>query len=289
MGYAYPTEAHFARAVTPREYEELHTHTPDGLIGHPSLDPLVYADSTIMGVRVRPDRGGMIRGLRWTSEAGDTLTLDQNTTPGSTRIDLIVLRMTRNPWDAQLAVIKGVPSASPTAPTPTYGTNTATGVYEIPVAAVTVPYNASPSATVGPGQVEPRGWYVGDDGQLLCTKETRRFVPHVPGRRVTETDTGVQWTSNGSRWCSDQTGRVTVSFSARTSYTRDITFPSPYDQPPHVAVNIGSGDGSIARWGARAINISPTKFTLFVFGPGFGDTASVAWSSVPVSWHASHK
>ncbi|MGA3524176.1 hypothetical protein [Melissospora conviva] len=200
MGYAYPTTAHNDRAVTPREYEELvHPYTPDGLIGHPSDEPLVYADSTIMGVQVRAGRSALIRGLRWVSETGDTVPLDRNTTSGSTRIDLIVLRMTRNPWNAGLAVIKGVPSPSPLVPSPTFGENTSTGVWELPVAEVTVPYNASTAATVGPGQVVNRAWYVGGNGQLLCTSETRPVAP-TEGTVVFETDTDLLRVWRGSAW-----------------------------------------------------------------------------------------
>ncbi|MFI2663286.1 hypothetical protein [Micromonospora carbonacea] len=196
-GYAYPTTAHNSRAVTPREYEDLmHPMAPDGLIGSPALTPLVYADSTLLGVKVRASRAALLRGLRW--DSGDTevsLTVDANSTAGTTRKDLIVLRLSRNPWTIGLAVVKGSALATPTTPSPTYGEDTSTGVWELPLAEVTVPYN---DTVTDAGQCIPLAWYVGSDGQLLCTSTTR--PPHEPGRRIRELDTGRSYESNGTVW-----------------------------------------------------------------------------------------
>ncbi|MFI7608821.1 hypothetical protein ACIBTV_27425 [Micromonospora sp. NPDC049366] len=194
--YAYPTVAHNARVVTPREYEDLTSpQAADGLIGSPSLPALVYADSSLLGVKIRANRAALIRGLRW--ESGDTersLPVDPNTTPGTTRKDLVVLRQSRNPWNATPVVIKGAPAASnPVTPSPTYGEDTSTGVWDLPLAEVTIPYN---DAVTDAAQCVPRAWYVGKDGQIICTSSTR--PPHEPGRRWFETDTGREILSTGS-------------------------------------------------------------------------------------------
>lgn len=197
VGYAYPTTAHNNRAVTPREYEQLmHRMGPDGLIGDTSMPDLVYADSTLLGVKIRANRSAIIRGLRWDSDTSDTsVPVAANTTAGTSRIDLIVLRMTRNPWDADIAVVQGTAVANPSPPSPTLGENTSTGVWELPLAEVTVPYNAT---TTGAGQCVSRAWYVGPDGQYLCTTTTR--PPHSPNRTILETDTGLVRVSIAGQW-----------------------------------------------------------------------------------------
>lgn len=75
-----------------------------------------------------------------------------------------------------------------------------------------------------------------------------------------------------------------ISFTNLTSYTRLITFTTPFATIPHVSVNIASGAGSTSRWGARAITVTPTGFTLFVFSGETGTTGT--WAGVPVSWRA---
>lgn len=76
----------------------------------------------------------------------------------------------------------------------------------------------------------------------------------------------------------------TISFTNVTSFTRNITFTTPFTTVPHVSVNINSGAGPTARWGARAITVSTTGFTLFLFSGALGETGT--WASVPVSWKA---
>jgi hypothetical protein len=218
-GYAYPTTAHNSRAVTPREYEDLvHSTGPDGLIGSTTDQQLVFADSTLRGVKVRANRAAIIRGLRWESGiTEESITLAANTTSGTSRIDLIVLRMTRNPWEVAPAVVQGTALANPTAPSPTYGTNTSTGVWELPLAEVTVPHNAT---VTNPGQVVPRAWYIGSDGQYRATSTTR--PPHETGRRLWETDTGRLLVSTGSQWLTasdDATSAVSMASANWTAPT----------------------------------------------------------------------
>ncbi|MFI1194091.1 hypothetical protein ACH4T9_12650 [Micromonospora sp. NPDC020750] len=209
-GYAFPTTAYNSRAVTPREYEDLmHPMGPDGLIGDPTLPPLVYADSSLLGVKIRADRAALMRGLRW--ESGDTevsVPLDANTTPGTSRKDLVVLRMTRNPWNISPAVVKGVEVTTPTTPPPTYGTNTATGVWELPLAEVTVPYN---DTVTDFAQCTPKAWYIGSDGQIRCTTDT--LPPHEAGRVIWLHPGNRYQVSNGTRWLTavEDSGLTAVS------------------------------------------------------------------------------
>ncbi|QKW15388.1 hypothetical protein [Verrucosispora sp. NA02020] len=147
-------------------------------------------------MKIRASRSAYIRGLRWES-GGDvvSLTLDANDTAGTTRKDLIVLRMSRNPWTVEPAIVKGTAVANPTTPPPTYGEVTSTGVWELPLAEVTVTYNAT---VVNPAQCVPLAWFVGADGQYVCTPTTR--PPHERGRRIFEYTTGREYMSTGSQW-----------------------------------------------------------------------------------------
>lgn len=212
-GYAYPTSAYNSRAVTPREYEDLvSAYTPDGIVGPYSLPSLVYGDGSMLGVKVRANRAVILRGLRW--ESGSTevsVSVAANNSSGTVRKDLIVLRQSRNPWTVALAVVQGVaaPAASATAPSPTYGEDTSTGVWELPLAEVTVPYN---DTFTDAGQVRQVGWWLGRDGQIICASAVR--PPHEVGRRIWEYDTGRSYISTGSSWiiAADDSGNFGLSF-----------------------------------------------------------------------------
>lgn len=79
-------------------------------------------------------------------------------------------------------------------------------------------------------------------------------------------------------------GVVNVSFSSATSHTETVTFSTPFTSPPRVYTNIASGSGAAAHWDSRAINITTSGFTLFVFAPLSGSAAT--WSNIPVNWDA---
>lgn len=79
------------------------------------------------------------------------------------------------------------------------------------------------------------------------------------------------------------TGTVGVSLTAAASGTAAASFGVTFAQPPVVIPNIDSGAGITARFVARAIAITTTGFTVFVFS---GDGTTATWSNVPVSWVA---
>jgi hypothetical protein len=47
--------------------------------------------------------------------------------------------------------------------------------------------------------------------------------------------------------------------------------------------NIASGAGGIPRWGSRAINVTNTQFTLFLF-KGDAVDAAATFTDIPVQW-----
>lgn len=83
-----------------------------------------------------------------------------------------------------------------------------------------------------------------------------------------------------------QNDQVLISFTSLTSFTQAVVFPLAYAAPPIVGTDIVSGAGPTARFGCRAISISATGFTLFIF---VTDAAGVAttWVDQPVQWTSS--
>lgn len=77
-----------------------------------------------------------------------------------------------------------------------------------------------------------------------------------------------------------QAGSESISFVTLTSFTQAVTFDVPFSRQPSVSTNINNATGSTAGWASRAFGVSPTGFTLFVFG------ASSSWTNVDVQWQA---
>jgi hypothetical protein len=81
-----------------------------------------------------------------------------------------------------------------------------------------------------------------------------------------------------------QAGEEPITFVSQTSATLNVVFPQPYPTGvvPNVHVNINSGAGATSQWHSRAINITNTGFTIFVFTAGAAGT----WTNIPVGWSA---
>lgn len=79
-----------------------------------------------------------------------------------------------------------------------------------------------------------------------------------------------------------QAGVVTMSVTAAFNATLPVLFNVPYAVAPAVATNINSGSGSVFGWVSRAIGVSTTGFTMFIFHP----TSVPNTFSVPVQWQA---
>lgn len=83
-----------------------------------------------------------------------------------------------------------------------------------------------------------------------------------------------------------QQGIQTVTFAATDVHTENVVFPVVFAGQPNVMVNIHSGAGAAARWDARAISVTPSQFTLFVFSNASGSTN--AWTDIQVMWTATY-
>lgn len=204
--HSLPSPTWNSRAVSDTELEQLfHPQAGDGLVGSPADTDLVYADNSGMNVKIRANRYAIVRGRLYDSGTSDiTKTITANAS-GLTRIDLVVLRLTRATSAITEEVKAGTPGSGAPAATTDLGT---TGVYEIPLATVTVP---SGDTAIGSSQVTAAGWYLGEQ-MMVCTSTTR--PPHRPGLIIWETDTSKALLSTGAapwRVISDNGGTVAVT------------------------------------------------------------------------------
>ncbi|TDC02274.1 hypothetical protein E1091_01100 [Micromonospora fluostatini] len=191
VSFSYPNPDYNDGEVVEGEYERLMAPlTPDGLIGHPSDDPPVFTNGVgTRVVRIIRSRRAYVRGFIYDSGGTDLeVTLAANTS-GTTRVDLVVLRLDRSTWRVREAVITGTPGQGAPSPLDT------SAYFDFPLAAVTVAHNAS---TLAAGATKLLAWYVRSDGQILCTGDTR--PPHDQGRIVYETTTNRWLLSTGTRW-----------------------------------------------------------------------------------------
>jgi hypothetical protein len=186
---SWPAPDHNARAVTDLEYERLSAHFSDnGIYGTPA-DAAVASAGVGLNVAIRANVYGSVRGHGWTSGAdGDTLPIDPNSS-GQTRIDRVVLRLTRSDWTVRAVVKKGTPGAG----VPSLAQSTGdTGTYEIPLAEARLLSGAT-SVTVTRKEL-----YVGTRIRP-CTSSTRNPVPVVSEINYeADTKRAMLWT--GTSW-----------------------------------------------------------------------------------------
>ncbi len=148
------------RVVDDAQYEKLGlSFGPNaGVVGDFTSPQLVYGDSTGMQVKVAADRYALVRGHEWWSGASIfTKSIGANSS-GSTRTDLVVLRLSRTTWDVTCVVVAGTPGAGAPAATQNAGT---TGSWDLPLATVTVVNNAS---TISAANVTYVGAHLTTDG-----------------------------------------------------------------------------------------------------------------------------
>lgn len=193
-----------ARSVTDAEYPHLAPWVADGVFQ--SGSDVVYANSSGMQVHVRAGKYAIVRGHAWYSGTAEyNLTIAANST-GSTRVDTIVLRLDRSTWDVTAAVRQGTAAAG--APTLQRDTGD-TGLWEIPLADVTVP-NAA--ASISAGNVKTRTLYQAG-GARVCSSLTDVKAALAAGDLVYETSTGrwVGWNGTAGQVLYSDTGWVSLA------------------------------------------------------------------------------
>uniref|UniRef100_UPI000576DA26 hypothetical protein n=1 Tax=Salinispora arenicola TaxID=168697 RepID=UPI000576DA26 len=166
-----------------------------------------------LSILVRAGKTCHLRGFAW--ESGDTefsVPVTANVS-GQTRIDLVVLRLTRAAYTVTIEVRAGVPGAgAPPAPVQQY---TEPGVYEIVLGTVTVLHNAT---AISASQAVSTAWLVDDDGNLSAYSTNR--PPAAVGRQCWEIDTSRLMLCTGTTWIVhwDDTGWLACTPTSNTSY-----------------------------------------------------------------------
>lgn len=207
---SWPSPNHNSGAVNDEEYERLaHPQAGDGIVGSPSDTSVVFADSSGRQVKVRANKFGIVRGRHWDSGSVETIVALAANSSGSTRIDTVVLRLTRSTWDVTVEIVQGTPGAG--APALTQDLDV-TGVYEVALGDATV-INGSVNITAA--QFTRREFYLGEP-LIVCHSGGERRPPHSFGRRIWED--GKEYVSTGAAWVqtypvvvSDDSGNVPVT------------------------------------------------------------------------------
>lgn len=187
-----------SRVVDDPSYEKLAlSYGPAaGVVGNFTSPQLVYGDSTGMQVKVAADRYALVRGHEWYSGSSIFTKAIGANSSGSTRTDLVVLRLSRTTWDVTTVVIAGTPGAGAPSPTQNVGT---TGSFDLPLATVTV---ANGAATISAANVTYIASHLrGDGGGYLCPSVAALAYVPVPivGQTATLTD-ATPYIYSGTAW-----------------------------------------------------------------------------------------
>jgi hypothetical protein len=204
--------------VTDAEYGHLAPWANDGIFQ--SNTDVVYANSSGREVHVRTGKTAIVQGHAWQSGTSEiNLTIGANTS-GSTRVDTVVLRLDRSTWDVTVEVRAGTPGAG--APTLQRDTGD-TGLWEIPVANVTVDNGA---AAIASNKVTARP-LLQSGATRPCNIITDIQATLAVGDTVYEASTGrwIGWTAAGGVVLYQDTGWVTANangFWANGGFTPKI-------------------------------------------------------------------
>lgn len=180
------------RTIDDAQYEKLGAYYgPAGGMHGDFTSPVIFGDSSGMQIKVLADRYALVRGHTWWSGSTTFTKAISSNASGSTRTDLVVLRLDRSTWAVTCEVKTGTPGSGAPALTQSL---TTTGTWELPLATVTV---ASGAATITSGNVTYVAPHLAPDGGPLRSN-AYSYVPHpFPGQKVTSSD-GTEATYNGT-------------------------------------------------------------------------------------------
>lgn len=240
------------RVVDDSQYEKLGIGpgAPAGVLGGFTTPQLVSGDSSGMQVKVAADRYAEVRGhIWWSGSTIFTKAIAANAS-GSTRVDLVVLRLSRTTWDVTCTVITGTPGSG--APAPVQDLTT-TGNFDLPLATVTVTSGAS-SITAG-NVVYIAAHMLGDGGGYQVPSVAA--LPYIPvagmGQKATLSSDGTAYMHNGTTFqpgqkavgCrltqgTTQTGWTTGTYNSITFGTEDFDWGTIHDPVTNSSrINIG--------------------------------------------------
>jgi hypothetical protein len=214
-------------------------------------------------VLVRANLYGSLRGHGWTSGPTNVPRTIAANGSGSTRTDLVVLRLERSTWQVRTAVVQGSPGAGAPALTRQTGD---TGVFEIPLGEVTVPAGAS---SIAAENVRARTLYqAGTIRPVTAAADVQSLL--AAGEVMYESGRWLGWTGTAAVPIYEDTGWVSLSAAggwalnnvARVKKTNGVIRVRLSVQCIN-GVTTADADGSVA------VNL-PSQFRPTVDEPGFG-------------------
>lgn len=163
-----------SRVVDDASYEKIGISNgpAGGVYGDYTSPQLVYGDSSGMQVKVGADRYAYVRGhVWWSGSSIFTKTIAANSS-GSTRVDLVVLQLSRTTWDVTVVIVQGTPGAGAPNSTKDLGT---TGVWQLVLAQVSV---ASGASSITAANVTYVASHIGSGGHIRVPSQTGlTYVP----------------------------------------------------------------------------------------------------------------
>jgi hypothetical protein len=90
--------------------------------------------------------------------------------------------------------------------------------------------------------------------------------------------------TNLTNW--SRRGTVSITFASAVSATTAVNFGFTFPATPTVTTNIDVGAGATTRWESRAISVTTTGFTMFVYQ---SQAIANAWTDIPVSYIALYR
>lgn len=185
------------RVVDDAQYEKLALGygMMAGVLGDFTSPQLIYGDSSGRQIKVAADRFAHVRGHTWSSGSTiETKAIAANAS-GSTRTDLIVLRLSRTTWAVTLEIVQGVGGGGTPALTQDTGT---TGVWELPLATVSVANGASSISAANVTYLAPHldgsGDYRSPSAAALA------YIPSPTAGTTARTSDGTVYRYESSAW-----------------------------------------------------------------------------------------
>jgi hypothetical protein len=243
-----------------------------GVIGDFTNPQLVYGDASGMQVKIAADRYAIVRGHTWWSGSTIFTQAIAANSSGSTRTDLIVLRLSRTTWNVNLTVIQGTPGSG--VPTSLQDLST-TGSYDLPLATVTV---ASGASSISAANVTYVGMHLTPDGSGLRSPSyaALSYVAQKTEGQVVDVADGNIYRYHNSAWGQVNTIWVRkITGTARTSTTTvtidpDMKVTLPPNQTYIFMANLvySSGASIDMRGGFAVPNNGLWYGTIRAQGPG---------------------
>ncbi len=258
---SYPQPARNAGQVTTLEYQTMASgYGPSGVLTGSA--PLVNSQTATIQL---PPMTAVLQGTFYSNSSTLSVAVPQNNTDGTTRIDALVVRLTKATGLAAATVVTGTPAANPAPPTLLNSAAT----FDLPLAYYQVPAGQLPTQVV-------------DCRQLIganVSASPLAYPPPLPrpGSRWLQTDTSWQQVWTGAGWVQDggpapssggRFGGVVAGSAASSGIPLVVESGSGLIPGPSTTSPLTVAPGAGGRWRAAA---------RIRFSGGAASGSSAAW------------